>query len=358
LRTSRPPVLVAIAVGLLLVSNHSRAAELDIAIAVSGPADAPWIEALTTSFMPTADTALADTTTRIAWRLVGDEPGDDPGAALDRVRFGETQLALVSAPVHSWLLYPQNIGFAAPFGCDDPHAVAKAMDDLNARFPALDLAWASLDLIYLGGGYALGPYLLVTTFPVTTVDDLRGKNLSAPDLAVDWMWGTGTTTLAGDGETFRLGLAAGKVDGVVTHAIDVWRLGLDVSAPYLTDAGFGSLFEGGLVANRSWFDSLRPTTQAALRGAVSAYGRAVASAITTHSREAVAAMTSRGAVIADLPHADRLWWAMQLPDLAGDWAYELDVRNMPGSQLLAAYMADLADACGPPLRPWSPRDNP
>jgi TRAP-type C4-dicarboxylate transport system substrate-binding protein len=345
--------VLAVGATMLAAMGIPRAADIEVTIAASGMPGDPWIEQLTGRFMTVADRELAGTTTRITWRLTAEPPDGEPGAAFDLVKSGEAELALVSVRLHPWSLYPQNVGFATPFACGDAATVARAVDRLNAAFPALDRAWASLGLVYLGGGFAHGPYVMMTTFPVTSPDDLEGKRLSAPELAVDWMWGLGATTLPGDDETFKVGLETGKIDGVVIPAWHGEHLGLDDLAPFVTDMGFGSVFEGGLVANRDWFDGLRPTVQTALREAASAYGVAVKSRLATAGSEALAAMAARGTQIGELTQSDRRWWAGQLPDLAADWAYELDVRDLPGSDLVAAYMQDLSQSCGAPLRAWT-----
>ena len=36
--------------------------------------------------------------------------------------------------------------------------------------------WNAYDAEYLGGGFALDNYLLMTNFPVTSIDDLEGRN--------------------------------------------------------------------------------------------------------------------------------------------------------------------------------------
>ncbi len=345
-----------VTVGVLSAFVHDRpsAADLDITIVAAAAPTAPLAHAMETTFARHVENALEQSTTQVRWHTLDGELNGEPGVDLELVKSGEVQLGLISAPMHPWSLYPQNIGFAAPFSCGDPASVAAAVDRLNADTPSLDLAWASLGLIYLDGGFALGPYVLATTFPIDHVEDLDGRRVSAPELAVDWMWGTGATTLPGDADTFRIGLAAGKIDGVVTHAGEIERLELDRDAPYITDVGFGSIFEGGVVANRAWFDSLRPTLQIALRAAAQSYGQHLADELNASGERAVGTMVARGATYSELGDSERRWWARQLPDLAGDWAFELDVRDMAGSEMLAGYLTDLAGTCGEPLRHWEP----
>ena len=344
--------MAVVVCALLFVHDKTSAADMDIAVVATAAPTPPLAHAMETTFARHLEQALNQSTTVVRWHMLDGELNGEPGLDLELVRSGEAQLGLISAPMHPWTLYPQNIGFAVPFSCDNPAAVGKAIDRLNAGTSTLDRAWASLDLIYLGGGFAYGPYLLATTFPVEHIEDLNGKRLSAHELAVDWMWGTGATTLPGDADTFRIGLATGKIDGVLTHAGEIERLDLDRDAPYVTDVGFGSIFEGGVVANRTWFDGLRPTLQNALRTAAQAYGRHLTDELNANRARSVEIMVARGATFTEFGDSERRWWAGQLPDLAGGWAFELDVRNMAGTEMLTGYLADLAGTCGEPLRHW------
>ncbi len=340
-------------VGVLVTGSDTLGANLEITLAVAENENAPATRMLATIFERHVAAALDQSSTPVRWHRTTVTPADEPSAVFDLVTSGEVQVALVSLTRHPWSFYPLSVSYATPFSCDAPSVIGPVIDAMNNEYDALDLAWASHGLVYLGGGYAEGPYLLATTSPVERLDDLDGKVISTPELAVEWLQGTGATALAGDDRTFAVGLATGKIDGVITHAADIERLSLDGDAPYLTDAGLGALYEGGLVANREWFDRQRPSVQIALREAAEAYGRELSISQTDYGQSAVETMVDRGAKLHHLSDSERRFWADQLPDLAGDWAFELDVRNMPGTAMLADYTARLEASCGKPFRAWN-----
>ncbi len=39
-------------------------------------------------------------------------------------------------------------------------------------------------------------------------------------------------------------------------------------------------------------------------------------------------------------------------DVAAEWAFEIDIRDMPGRSMLAMWVTELNDTCGPPPRVW------
>lgn len=336
----------------MMVCGGASAATLDITLAVDEHDDAPSTQLLADVFESHVTAALDGSSAPARWHRIAVTTADEPSSVFDLVASGDAQVALVSLTRHPWALYPLSVSYATPFSCGDPAIVGPTIDAMNGTFDALDLAWASLGLVYLGGGYAEGSYLLATTSPVETLEDLNGKVISAPELAVEWLQGTGATALAGDDRTFDVGLATGKIDGVITYAAEMERLSLDSHAPYLTDAGLGAVYEGGLVANRAWFERQRPSVQIALQEAAKAFGIAVGNAEADHGQSAIDAMVNRGARLHRLYDSERQYWADILPDLAGNWAFELDVRNMPGSAMLTDYVARVEDRCGEPMRAW------
>ncbi|MEM7123846.1 MAG: hypothetical protein AAF563_21400 [Pseudomonadota bacterium] len=337
----------------MMLSADASAANLEINMAIAERNGAPSTQLLADIFESHVTAALDDSSAPARWHRITVTATDEPSSVFDLVAAGEAQVALVSLTRHPWSLFPLSVSYMTPFSCDDPAIVGPTIDAMNGAFDALDLAWASLGLVYLGGGYAEGSYLLATSSPVETLEDLDGKVISAPELAVEWLQGTGATALAGDDRTFDVGLATGKIDGVITYAAEMERLSLDSYAPYLTDAGLGAVYEGGLVANRAWFERQRPSVQIALQEAAEAYGIAVADAQAAHGQAAIDLMVNRGARLHRLYDSERQYWADLLPDLAGNWAFELDVRNMPGTAMLADYTHRVEARCGEPLRAWN-----
>ncbi|MDG2482025.1 MAG: hypothetical protein P8Q36_14340 [Alphaproteobacteria bacterium] len=64
-------------------------------------------------------------------------------------------------------------------------------------------------------------------------------------------------------------------------------------------------------------------------------------------------MAQADATVTVLSDDQRLNWAGNMRDLAADWAFEVDIRDMPGRSMLTIWMAELERHCGPPLRAWN-----
>lgn len=80
--------------------------------------------------------------------------------------------------------------------------MAPAIDHLHAAFPALNRAWASFGVLYLGGSFAHNHFVLASATSVEGIDDLARQTVAAICLVLDWFAGNQMLGLPGDQETF------------------------------------------------------------------------------------------------------------------------------------------------------------
>ena len=60
-----------------------------------------------------------------------------------------------------------------------------------------------------------------------------------------------------------------------------------------------------------------------------------------------------GGTVVEMSQEARAAWAKAMPNIAREWAQELDKAGAPGSQMLAAYIGKLKAAGMTPVRDWS-----
>ena len=64
------------------------------------------------------------------------------------------------------------------------------------------------------------------------------------------------------------------------------------------------------------------------------------------------AFVAAGGTIVDINPAERASWAAAIPNIASEWAKNLDGKGEPGSAMLKAYLGKLRSAGFKPLRDW------
>ena len=345
------PILAA---GLALPATGPAQA-IDVTLVNGHPPIFLWVQHLTNSFIPAVDAALEGSGHSIDWTEAYGGTIAGVGGELEAVEDGLAEVGAIPTVFMPTQLPLQNVTYNTPFGPSDPELVMQVMDMLHNEVPGMVESWHAFDTEYLGGGFALDNYLLMTTFPVHSIDDLAGRRIAAPGPAVNWVEGTGAVGVAGDLTSYYNDLQTGVFEGVIVFPTAAAPARLHEVAPYVTITDFGAQYAGTLVANRTWFQTQPEAVQEALRTGAEAY----TAAYLAEQTERVAAAMETIAPDEDRLHVlapeERERWAAALPDIAGVWAENADGMGLPGTEVLQAYMAAMEEAGAAMGRDWSQR---
>lgn len=312
-----------------------------------------WVKLVDEFFIPEVDKRLAAAGKhKIEWTRAWGGTLIKLGAESKGIGDGVADLGFVSTIFEAAKFPTQNVSYYAPFGTDDIGVVTQVVNELQGRIPAMGQAWSKNNLVYLGGA-ALDAYHIWTSFPLKSVDDLKGRKITAPGPAANWIKGTGAVAVAGSLNTYYEDIKSGVSDGALVFTTGAWAAKLHEVAPHVTKVNFGSMFAGGVAINKGRFDRLPPEVQKAFREA----GDAWMEAYSKQQGAAVAAllqkMVDSGAKVTALSEAERKRWADALGPVARTWATDAQGRGLPGDAVLKAYVGALAKAGTPLPRDWS-----
>ena len=311
-----------------------------------------WVQQLTETFIPTVDAALEGTGYDVEWSEFYGGSLAPVGGELEALEAGLAEVGVLPTVFEPSNLPLQNVTYVSPFGSPDPSAVASIINNLHETLPEMKASYEQFDLVYLGAGFSLDNYFLMTTFPVESLADLEGRKIAAPGPAVNWLNGTGAVGVSGNLTEYYNNIQTGVYDGTITFATAAAPGKLHEVAPYITLVNFGSQYAGSIVANKSWYDAQPAEVQEALEAGADAYGVAFSEALIANTNAALESMASEGAIISEAPEGLREAWAASLPNVPQEWASDLDAQGLPGSDVLAAYMQGLRDAGADVPRNW------
>lgn len=314
-----------------------------------------WVKHITETFIPAVNEALEGTDYTITWSEAYGGTLAAVGGELEAIEDGLAEVGVVPTVFEPTALPLQNVTYYTPFGPSDPQIVMDAVDKLHQDVSGMIEAWESYNAEYLGGGFALDNYLLMTNFPVATVDDLRGHKIGGPGAAVNWLEGTGAVGVAGNLTTYYNDIQTGVFDGTIVFPTAAAPARLEEVAPHVLITNFGAQYAGSLVANKDWYDSQPVEVQEALRAGAVAYTEAYIAEQNTRVEAALRQMEEGGATITELSDEERAKWAAALPHIADTWAKNADAQALPGSEVLQAYISQLKDAGVNLPRDWSER---
>ncbi len=324
-------------------------------LTAGGPQSAslPWIGIIGTLVVPESNARLEamGSEHRIAWREAYGGSLYKWQNSLEAIEIGLTDIGWVGALWETSKMPLQNVTYYTPFVTDDLRLLLDLFNDLHRTLPALAEAWEDQNQILLGAS-GVDTYHLMTTFPVTRVEDLRGRKILAPGPSATWLAGTGAVAVNGGLSTYYTQINTGVADGVLTILSGAYPYRIHEVAPYITLVGIGAQFNGGVAINKNTWERLPADVQGVLSELGRDYSDTLADVVIERYETALTAVQQEGAVVATLPDAEKRKWIDGLPDIAGQWVRAAEARGHPAGETLQAYLEALRSRGGEPLRDW------
>jgi TRAP-type C4-dicarboxylate transport system substrate-binding protein len=313
-----------------------------------------WVKLLDEFYIPEVDRRLAaaGNTHKVEWTKAWGGTLIKIGSESKGISDGVADFGFVGTLFEAAKFPMQNVSYVAPFGTENLGAVGAVVAAMQKSIPAMGDAWTKNGLVYLGGA-ALDTYHLWSNFPVKSIDDLKGKKISAPGPSANWIRNTGAVAVAGSLPTYYEDIKSGVSNGAITFSTGAWGAKLHEVAPYVTKVNFGAMFAGGVVMNKRRFDGLPPAVQQVFREVGAEYEKRFAEAQNATATALLQKMGEAGATISELPAAERKRWADTIPNVAQTWAADLQSKGAPGQEVLKAYMDGLKKSGANLPRDWS-----
>ncbi|MDE0363736.1 MAG: hypothetical protein OXI74_21370, partial [Rhodospirillaceae bacterium] len=178
-RLSRTRLPAALSLLLLAAPAWSETFRLT----AGGPQSAslPWIGIIGSLVVPESNVRLEamGSEHRIVWREAYGGSLYKWQNSLEAIEIGLTDIGWVGALWETSKMPLQNVTYYTPFVTDDLRLLLDLFNDLHETLPALAEAWEEQNQILLGAA-GVDTYHLMSTFPVSRVEDLQGRKILAP----------------------------------------------------------------------------------------------------------------------------------------------------------------------------------
>jgi len=336
----------------LVLPSLAAADDFTATIAAGHPPVFRWVKMLPEVFIPTVQEKMQAAGHTITFSEQYGGSLAKVGEELEAVEAGLAELGTCQALFDPAKLAVQNVTYYTPFVSSDPRKVSEVIDAMHADLPAMTEAYAENGVVYVGAPITIDDYMLMTNFPVNSLADLEGRKIATPGAAINWLAGTGAVGVAGNLTTYYNELKTGVYDGVIVFASAALPGKLYEVAPYITRAGLGAQFAGGLCANADWWAALPPEAQDAIRAGADAAQAWYSDQLEQAAAGALEKMAEAGATVQNAPDAMRQAWAKGMDNAAKTWATELDGQGKPATEVLTTYMNAMREAGATPLRNW------
>ncbi len=347
------------AVGALLTGMTAMpafAVETIKAVVIDGyPAKALWVQEFSNFFIPEVDKRLAENGNyEMDWQESYGGSIVKPRGVLEGIELGLGDIGIVTTIFHSSKLPSQAISAVTPFIAADARAVAKAVDEIAREFPTMNEEFTAQNQVYLATGVVLDTYQVFSTEEVSSIYDMEGDKVAGAGMNLRYLEGIdGAAGVRGGLTDFYNMLQTGLVDHALTWPEAAKTYKFVEVAPYMLRADLGAVNSKTVTVNADYWDGLPDEVKDVLQEVSILYRDHVAGIAMDRAEESRQAFIAAGGTIIEVSEEDRVAWANAMPNIAAEWAADLDSKGKPGSEMLAAYLAKLEAAGYSGVRDWT-----
>lgn len=346
----------AMALALSVAAAPAMAAETIKAVVIDGyPARALWVQEFTNFFIPEVDKRLAESGNyEMEWQESYGGSIVKPKGVLEGVSLGLGDIGIVTTIFHSSKLPSQAISAVTPFVAPDARAVAKAVDEIAKEFPTMQNEFAAQNQVYLATGVVLDTYQVFSKEPINALSDIEGAKVAGAGMNLRYLEGIeGAAGVRGGLTDFYNMLQTGLVDQAMLWPEAAKTFKIAEVAPYMLRADLGAVNSKTITVNKAYWDGLPDEVQGVLQEVAVLYRDHVAGIAMDRAEASREAYVADGGTVVEMDPAERAAWAEAMPNIAAEWAANLDGKGEPGSEMLNAYLAKLAEAGYAPVRDWA-----
>lgn len=349
---------IALAAGFamtaLLPSAASAQENIKLTFITGFPIFSTFVSAFVEGYAPAVDAALAKTGNyKIEWNMAHSGQIVKPRGELEGVELGLGDIGDVTTPFHLDRVPLYRLAYVTPFTTKDPALLTAVHKTLQNKFPQFDQSWRVLNQLQVGMTAVVDNYLLISSTPMKKLSDIKGKKIGAAGPNLPWVTPIGAAGVQADLVTAYNSLSTGIYSGMIIWMQVSGAFKLCEPAPFALDAGLGAASIHSLNFNLDKWNSLPDEVKQALTGAGGAWNKMQIDRLVGGT----AAMRQRcekdfGMQYTRMDPQERLKWAKSMPNLAKQWAKEMNDKGLPGTQILSLYMDEMRAAKQPLARHW------
>lgn len=274
-----------------------------------------------------------------------------PYQMLDGIKDGLADVGFVPTIFFPDKLPLENITLMAPFLTTDLGLLSDVMDKLHHTLPEFPAQYTKFNQVRLGGTGA-DSFELSTTFPVKSVDDVKGHKIGTAGAALSWLRGTGAVPVQSNMMEYYNSTKNGVFEGFIAFPSAYPAMKYPEAAPYIAKVGFGAQYSVVLTMNKDSFNKLPPAVQKIFLDVGHEWGKKSDEAYMHAGEAGYKSLDGFHAHLYVFPEAERKRWAFKMPNIAKEWAASMDKHGNPGTKSLNALMNEARAAGIKPVRDW------
>jgi len=291
-----------------------------------------WVKEFTGFFIPEVNKRLAEAGNyKMDWQESYGGSIVKPKGVLEGIKLGLGDIGIVTTIFHSSKLPSQALSAVTPFIAPDARVVAKAVDEIAKEFPTMQKEFEKQNQVYLATGVVLDTYQLFSSKPITSIDEIQGGKVA----------GAGMNMLT----DFYNMLQTGLVDHAMLWPEAAKTFKIAEVAPTMLKVDLGAVNSKTITVNADYWKKLPDEVKNVLLEVAVAYRDHVASVAMDRAEASRKAYQESGGTIVEVSAEDRAAWANAMPNIAAEWASNLDDKGEPGTDMLKSYLGAYLICC-------------
>ena len=312
-----------------------------------------WVRVFLDYYMPEVDRRLAETGNyEIDWNRAFGGTVAKTGGVLEALQYGLADIGIITSPFHPDKIPFFNISYVTPLVTADIGLVARTVDELVEKYPELQQQWDDYNQIFLTAAGAIDTYQVLMNEPIESLEDFRGTKICGVGLNLRYVQGLGSAAVSSNLGDFYNNIATGLTDGTVAWAEAAVAYKLYEVAPYMIDVRLGAVTSKVITMNRGSWERMPEEVRRVLMETAIDYRDELALETDRRAQSSRHEFVEHGGTIQPLTDEQRRVWAESLPNMAKEWAEDLEERGLPGKQILRDYMDIMRANNQPIVRHW------
>ncbi len=336
--------VLAVAAGMWMAPEMARAETFRLTIGAGHPVPASSWVAPMQSFLQVEVKKRVEQKTKhkIEWVEAYGGSIAKLGEVLEAVENGLMDIGDVHVPFEPAKLLAYNFGYFVPFGTVNVVIAGKAARKVFDAYPQLRTHLENkFNQVYLATG-AVTCYNLVTTFPWTKVEQLKGKKIAAAGPNIPWLQAVKAVPVQSNLNEAYTSLQTGVYEGWIMLPDATYSFKLHEVARYYTITGFGAIPNTMITINRNTWKKFPKEVQEIFLEVGKEYTKVQTEASHIKGEQAIQSMKDAGCTIREMSWEEKVNWANALSNIPKQKAEEIKKAGLPG-EVIFAFIKNLQD---------------
>jgi len=323
---------IAAAVITTVGASSALAETFRLTIGAGHPADAAvWITAMRDFLAPEISKRVAEKTgNKIDWVSAYGGSVCKLGECLEAVQSGLVDVADLHVAFEPAKLMAHNFAYFVPFGSDDPQVAAKAARQVYDKVPALKkILEDKYNQVFVAVG-SVGNYNLVTTFPWTKVEELKGKKIAAAGPNIPWLKAVGAIPVQSNLNEAYTSMQTGVYQGWVMFPDATVGFKLHEVAKNYTFTDFGAIPNVLITINKTTWNKFPKNVQTIILEVGKEFTAVQTKMAADKGKASIETMKAAGVTVRSLSNIEKAKWANSLTDIPNERTAEINKAGQPG----------------------------